>query len=67
LHLIHLELRFRTIQFREQRFEQTITLGRVVRRVLVYLGDQRLRTEDGIEVWPLPAVLDAVANDTLWP
>jgi hypothetical protein len=44
-----------------------VDLGRVVRRVLVYLGDQRLRSEDGIEVWPLHAFLDAVANDTLWP
>jgi hypothetical protein len=42
-------------------------LGRVVRRVLVYLGDQRLRTEDGIEVWPLHAFLAALANHTLWP
>jgi len=42
-------------------------LGRVVRRVLVYMGEQRLRTEDGIEVWPLHAFLAALANHTLWP
>ena len=42
-------------------------LPRLVRRVLVYLGDRRLRTEDGIEVWPLEVWLSAVANDTLWP
>ena len=42
-------------------------LGRLVRRVLVYLGDQRLRTQEGIEVWPLHAFLSALANDTLWP
>jgi predicted AAA+ superfamily ATPase len=42
-------------------------LGRVVRRVLAYLGDQRLRTEDGIEVWPLHAFLAALANHKLWP
>lgn len=42
-------------------------LPRVVRRVLIYLGDRRLRTEDGIEVWPLRAWLDAVAHNRLWP
>ena len=42
-------------------------LPRVARRVLVYLGDRRLRTEDGIEVWPLRAFLDAVADEKLWP
>ena len=35
------------------------TLPRLVRRVLVYLGDRRLRTEDGVEVWPLNALLKA--------
>ena len=42
-------------------------LPRVARRVLVYLGDQRLRTEDGIEVWPLAALLDSLAGERLWP
>jgi len=42
-------------------------LPRLARRVLVYLGDRRLRTEDGIEVWPLEALLAAVAEGTLWP
>jgi len=42
-------------------------LGRLVRRVLVYLGEQRLRSQDGIEVWPLNAFLAALANNTLWP
>src|SRR5438034_3096288 len=32
-------------------------LPRLVRRVLVYLGDRRLKTEDGIEVWPLGVLL----------
>jgi len=40
---------------------------RVARRVLIYLGEQRLRTEDGIEVWPLPTFLDAMVKGTLWP
>jgi predicted AAA+ superfamily ATPase len=42
-------------------------LGRVVRRILLYLGDQRLRTEEGIEVWPLATFLEAISNHTLWP
>lgn len=42
-------------------------LPRLVRRVLVYLGDRRLRTEDGIDVWPLTTWLEAVARGTLWP
>ena len=41
--------------------------GRLARRVLVYLGDRRLKTEDGIEVWPLGSFLTAVADKTLWP
>ncbi len=42
-------------------------LPRLARRVLVYLGDRRLRTEDGIEIWPFPVWLDEVAAGTLWP
>jgi predicted AAA+ superfamily ATPase len=42
-------------------------LPRLVRRVLVYLGDRRLKTDDGIEVWPLNVLLAAIADDTLWP
>ncbi len=42
-------------------------LPRIVRRVLVYLGDRRLRTHEGIDVWPLRALLEAVAGDRLWP
>jgi hypothetical protein len=37
------------------------------RRILLYLGSRRLRTEDGIEVWPLETWLDAVATGRLWP
>ena len=40
-------------------------LPRLVRRLLVYLGDRRLETEDGIEVWPLEVLLAALANDTV--
>jgi predicted AAA+ superfamily ATPase len=42
-------------------------LPRLVRRVLVYLGDRRLKTDDGIEVWPLDSLLKAIAGKTLWP
>jgi predicted AAA+ superfamily ATPase len=42
-------------------------LPRLVRRVLVYLGDRRLKTEDGIDVWPLKTFLDALAKGALWP
>ena len=42
-------------------------MPRLVRRVLVYLGDRRLKTEDGIDVWPLPTFTDALAAGALWP
>lgn len=37
------------------------------RRVLVYRGDRPLRTEDGIDVWPIRNLLEALESDTLWP
>ena len=42
-------------------------LPRVARRVLVYLGERRLKTEDGIEVWPLDVLLEKLAAGGLWP
>jgi len=42
-------------------------LPRIARRVLVYLGERRLRTEDGIEVWPLDLLLEKLAEGRLWP
>jgi predicted AAA+ superfamily ATPase len=42
-------------------------LPRVVRRLLVYRGGRALRTEDGIDVWPVERFVDAVARDQLWP
>jgi predicted AAA+ superfamily ATPase len=42
-------------------------LPRVARRVLVYLGDERLRTGDGIDVWPVATLLDALAAGKVWP
>src|SRR5215475_13578730 len=57
------------------RFSPTVLSGlraigeleHLVRRIMVYLGDQRLRTNEGIEVWPLNVFLDAVARGKLWP
>lgn len=37
------------------------------RRILIYRGDRSLRTEDGIEVWPVSAFLEALESDALWP
>ena len=37
------------------------------RRILLYLGSRRLRTDDGIDVWPLATWLDALATGRLWP
>jgi len=42
-------------------------LPRVKRRVLLYLGSQRLKTDEGIEVWPLQVFLDQLATGRLWP
>jgi len=39
----------------------------VVRRVVVYTGAEQLKTEDGIEVWPIPVFLDRLEQDALWP
>ncbi len=42
-------------------------LPRLTRRVLVYLGDRSLKTEEGIEVWPLGRFLRALTDEALWP
>lgn len=39
----------------------------VVRRILVYDGARELKTQDGIDVWPIPRFLDALDGDALWP
>jgi predicted AAA+ superfamily ATPase len=39
----------------------------VVRRAVVYTGRERLRTEHGIEVWPLDVLVKHVEQGTLWP
>src|SRR5688572_26441273 len=42
-------------------------LPRLARRILVYLGERQLRTEDGIDVWPLDRFTAAAADGSLWP
>lgn len=42
-------------------------LPRLTRRILLYLGDRHLRTEDGIDVWPLERFTAAAADHSLWP
>jgi hypothetical protein len=37
------------------------------RRLLVYRGERRLTTADGIEVWPVATLLKALVEDGLWP
>ena len=37
------------------------------RRILVYRGERRLTTADGIEVWPVATLLRALAENDLWP
>jgi predicted AAA+ superfamily ATPase len=39
----------------------------VVRRVLVYTGHRTLTTPEGIEVWPLETLSEALAENRLWP
>jgi hypothetical protein len=41
-------------------------LPRLARRILVYLGERQLRTEDGINVWPLDTFTAAAADGSLW-
>ncbi len=42
-------------------------LPKVVRRILVYRGTRKLRTEEGIDVWPLIDLSTALESDHLWP
>ncbi len=44
-----------------------VGLKGLARRILVYTGTRTLKSEDGIDLYPLAAFLQAVADDTLWP
>jgi predicted AAA+ superfamily ATPase len=39
----------------------------VIRRILVYGGERRLTTAEGIEVWPLSELSAELASGRLWP
>ena len=38
----------------------------LARRIIVYTGTASLRTEDGIEIWPLPKFFEAVSAGSLF-
>lgn len=42
-------------------------LPRLARRVVVYRGSRRMKTADGIEVWPIERFHQALVDNTLWP
>lgn len=42
-------------------------LPQVRRRILIHRGERPTRTEDGIEIWPVETLLEALATDRLWP
>ena len=42
-------------------------LPKVVRRAIVYTGREPLRTEEGIDVWPVATFLNRLENGSLWP
>ncbi len=56
--------RLRTDAFRGLR--AVADLKGLRRRVLVYLGADVLRTEDGIDVWPVATLLEKLQHDSLW-
>ena len=39
----------------------------LARRILAYRGPRAFRTEDGIDVWPLDNLYQALHDDELWP
>ena len=42
-------------------------LPHLVRRILIYDGARAFRTEDGIDVWPVKQLLEALQTNELWP
>lgn len=43
------------------------SLAGLRRRVLIYRGDRAFKTEEGIEIWPVPTFLEALESGELWP
>ncbi|MEE8529005.1 MAG: hypothetical protein V3S70_10605 [Gammaproteobacteria bacterium] len=56
--------RFSTIQLSGLRAIED--LPHVARRILVYGGRRTLRTSDGIEVWPVETLIEALERNRLW-
>ena len=50
-----------------QGLRAVAALPRLVQRVLVYGGERSFRTQDGIEVWPVARLHQALIEHTLWP
>jgi predicted AAA+ superfamily ATPase len=42
-------------------------LPRITRRVLIYEGQRKMKSADGIEIWPIELFAQALATDRLWP
>ena len=36
------------------------------RRILIYTGQRRMKTADGIDIWPLAEFLQALETDRIW-
>ncbi len=45
----------------------TAALPSITRRILVYPGNTERRTEDGIELLPIPTFVEQLASASLWP
>lgn len=44
-----------------------VELPQAVRRIIVYAGVERLKTDDEIEVWPFAELARRLAQGALWP
>ena len=42
-------------------------LDGLTRRILIYRGRRTFKTEDGIDIWPLEDLHQALQADQLWP
>ena len=43
-----------------------VGLEGLVRRILVYVGERRMRTDDGIDIMPLSSFLEELADGRIW-
>ena len=43
-----------------------VGLDGLVRRILVYVGERRMRTDDGIDIMPLASFLEELADGRIW-